>query len=356
MANVVPHGFTSLKDLFPTALTDHIPEVQTAIAQSVAEHNRQMEAILGLFCTKTTEKQLRYRYGVNTRLVAGDEYSEVDPVKGMSRYTVAWPLQIAQGATGVTYNAEQRMTVKDAEMLTGAMLSADFRWLRDHILAALFMDATWVHTNERDGDLTIQPLANGDSVVYQVFAGADAGAVDTHQHSDATAIGDAAADNPYIKIYAELMEHPENGGKVICLIPTALKATTIALTGFYDIADPNIRLGSGTAELIGGLGVQVPGTLIGYAHECWIVEWPSLPATHIIGVCTEGDRPLRMREEDIVSLQGFRHVIDTEEHPFYKSHFERTAGFGAWNRVGAVSSYIGNDTYAVPTNYTPPIP
>jgi len=62
-----------------------------------------------------------------------------------------------------------------------------------------------------------------------------------------------------------------------------------------------------------------------------------------------------MREEPEAELQGFQQVARRDDHPFYESQWLRIAGFGGYNRVGAVVRRIGNGSYAVPTNYGCPM-
>jgi hypothetical protein len=247
------------------------------------------------------------------------------------------------------------MTVQEANEITASMLTADLRWIRDHTLAALFANASWTFSDPEHGDLSILGLANGDSVVYQLMNGADVGVTDTHYLAQADAIDDTH--DPYPTIHDELLEHPENGGEVVALIPTGLKAATKGLASFTPEADPNVRPGSATPTLVGNLDVPVPGKVFGYHDDgVWLVEWRSLPANYIIGVATQGDRALAYREEPEAELQGFRQVATREDHPFWESQWRRTAGFGARNRVGAVVYRIGNASYAVPTGYDSPLP
>jgi hypothetical protein len=172
----------------------------------------------------------------------------------------------------------------------------------------------------------------------------------------AQAAGIADATNPYPTIYDTLIDRTENRGQVVALIPTNLVATTEALATFYPATDPNIRDGANTATLVGNLGQQVPGVVRGYVDGVWIVEWRSLPDSYIIATTTDGEKPLAMREEPEAELQGFKQVAQRLNHPFEETHWERIAGFGAWNRVGAVVYRVGNASYAIPTNYTSPMP
>jgi hypothetical protein len=235
------------------------------------------------------------------------------------------------------------------------MLEGDFRWMRDHVLAALLSPAAWTFNDPLYGDLEIQPLANGDSVTYQVTAGGDAAATDNHFLAQASAISDT--DDPFPVIYDELREHPENTGEILALIPTNVKTAVEGLDAFRPARDPNLQPSSTIDVLVGDLGVQVPGRIIGYhTARVWIAEWPSLPSNYLVALATGGPRPLRMREDPEPELQGFNLVARRDDHPFYESQYVRRAGFGAWNRVGALAYRIGNASYAAPAGYTAPVP
>lgn len=355
MANQLLYGFTKLADLVNERVTTvGIDKVSTAIQETVAEHNRQMNTLLNLFCTRTTKFQMRYRTASVARLMGLDESGRSRPIRLAGHYDIAFPLQMAGLAWGNTSVAAAKMTVQEANDYTSTLITADLRWMRDHILAALFTNASWTFTDEEFGSLTVYGLANSDSTLYQIIAGADSGATDTHYLAQANAIDNS--NDPFSGIYTELMEHPENGGEVIALIPTSNKAAVMGLSGFNAIADPNIQSGNASDRLIGSLGTPVPGKVFGY-HDAkvWLVEWRSMPNDYIIAVPTQGERPLAMREDAEAELTGFRQVATFNEHPFYRSDWQRRAGFGAYNRVGAVVQRVGTGSYAIPTNYTSPM-
>jgi len=349
------YGFHTLQDLAGARITGTMVEaVNTAIQLAVAEHNRQMDALMNLFCQRTTQHQIRYAQMGSAKLQSLDENGRARPVKPSGYYDVAFPIEDAGIAWGANYVSRAKMTVGDAERATAMMLSADALWVRDRVLAALFSNATYTFTDPLYGALTIQTPANGDAVTYGRVNGTSA--VDTHQLGMANAIG-ASSDNPFPTIYDELTEHPENRGQVISFIPAGLKATTTALATFLDVADPNVRIGTDSDQLIGaGPGVAVPGKVIGYETSgVWVVQWDALPANYILSVMTEGPRPLGMREHPEAELQGFKKVAERNDHPFYESQFLRFAGFGAWNRVGAHVTEISDASYDVPTGFVAPI-
>lgn len=354
MANQILYGFHNLKDLANERVTTvGIEVVNSAIVQSLEEHNRQMRALVDFFATTTSDYSKRFSSVTAARLQSLDNNGRALPIKPTGHYDVAFPIKSGGVAWGADYVTSKKMTVMEVNNTLATMQMADARWLRDHILAALFAAATYSFTDPLYGALTIQPLANGDTVTYQMFTGGDVGAVETHQYAQAAAIADAT--NPFPTIYSELIEHPENGGEVVAFVPNNQIAAVEALANFVPVADANIAEGSNTARLTGSLGNALPGTLRGYVDKVWIVEWRALPDNYIIATTTEGDRPLGMRQDPEPELQGFKQVADRDDYPFYERQYLRRAGFGAWNRVGALVYRIGNASYAVPTNYTPPI-
>lgn len=358
MANQLLYGFLQLKDLKDRRVTEiGVDVVNNAIDQSVAEHNRQIQAIIDLFAEQTTEFKERFSSPVAARLQPLDENGRARPIKPLSQYGVAYPLQEGGTAWGANYRTSKKLSVQEANDITQTLISADARWLRDHILAALFTNASWTFNDPEHDALTIKGLANGDTDVYFVQAGADAGSTDSHYLAQAAAIADAT--NPFPTIYTELTEHPENGGDVISFVPTANKAAVQALATFVPVVDPNVQDDT-IARLTGSLNAALPsgaGSLLGYEESgVWIAEWKTLPTDYIVSVMTEGERALKMREEEVAELRGFRKVAERHDHPFYESQYLRIAGFGANNRVGALVTRVGNGAYAIPTNYTSPMP
>lgn len=351
----IAYGFYTLRDLFNQRVNEvGVSQVFDAIQQSVDEHNRQMAALLPLFTRQTTDFKVLYETPLAARLQPLDENGRALPIRVTGRYNVAFPRQMAGSAWTANYITKQKMTVGEANRVTLAMLTADRRWMRDHILAAFFTNASWNFFDEMHGDLTIYGMANSDAVEYSVQIGADQGVTDTHYLFQAAAISDSA--NPFPTIYQELIEHPENGnGDVIVLVPTNLKASIEALSTFTKVADPNINPGANEQTLIGSLSTPLPGRIVGYVDQCWIVEWPSLPSNYMLALITTGERPLSLREEPEAELQGFKQVATRNDHPFYESQWLRIAGFGAWNRVGGLVYRVGTGSYAIPTGYESPM-
>lgn len=354
MGNQVAHGFHAIRDVFPEPLSEHVDEVNDAIVANLVEHNRQVDAMVGLFVEKTAEHQARFETVTRRRLQAADEHARAVMGKGQVTSTLAWPLQKGMDADGETYAAAEEMTVQQASNRMYALNLSDLDWIATHIVSALVGNANWTWVDDKYGNLTIKPLANGDTQVYQVKTGAQDGQTDDHYMAQADAISDTA--NPYGTIASELKEHPENGGVPICLIPEGLKTTTMNLSNFYTPWDKDFEIGTGNTILQAQLGVEVPGEVLGKVYDGpWIVQWDRVPTSYILGVMSGGIKPLRMRENENPNLRGFRRVATVDMYPFRKSEWLRQAGLGAWNRVGACVYQIGEASYSTPTGYQGPI-
>ncbi len=356
MSNQVLYGFHQLKDvLSQPAGAGMTPAINTAIGQTLREYNRQMDALLSLFVARTTQFKLRYKSPAIKRLQPLDEQGRARTTKNTSTYDVAFPIQAAGDAWGANFVTSQKLSVGDINDWMAGSLVADRRWLCDHILAALFASGSWTFADETHGDLTVMPLANGDTQTYLNQSGNTA--TDSHLLAQQDDISDAA--NPFPILHRELVEHPENGGEnatIIALVSSNLVDAVERLAAFREPLDRDLRPADNASVLTGALTAPVPGVVRGKANKCWIVEWGSLPDNVILGVTLEGEKPLAMREHSEASLQGYFELPHRNDTPYLERQFQRHAGFGALNRIGAVCMTIGAANWTTPTNYGSPMP
>jgi hypothetical protein len=275
MANQVTYGFYDLQSVFDQRVTEvGVNVIRSAIDATVAEHNRQMDAFLSLFVRRTTQFKQIFRTATVASLQPLDQNGRARPIQTAGQYETAFPLMDAGTAWGANYKTRVKMTVEEANDITATLIMADIRWMRYHILGALYDNVGWTYADPEHGNLSVVGLANGDTVTYQIMAGTDAGATDTHYLFQNAAIDDS--NDPFPTIQAELAEHPENTGEIVAFIPTNRKASVQALTAFYPAADPNIDLGASQARLVGNLGVALAGGVEESAerlHHCCLHRW-----------------------------------------------------------------------------------
>jgi hypothetical protein len=357
----VAFGFISLQDLFNQRIVTAGPQrVFDAVKASADEYTRVVNALLAEFANRTTDAQTQVELPGDGSLQPLDADGNPLPVAPSGSYTVAFPIQGAGTAWGTNRITRALMTVEEAARATQDALQKDADWNIRHLLAALLDNASWTFKDEAGpngskglGNITIQPLANNDSVIY-VRKGSVAPATDNHYLAQAAAIADIT--NPYETIETELLEHPSNTGRILCYIPTALKATTIALSTFKSVADPNVAYT--TTELATNVPQVGPGEeVLGYIEgtKCWIVLWSALPSDIILAKM-EGKAVLKMREYPAAQLQGFFPEQANVDGNHFVNRMLRYCGYGVEDRVGALVYRIGNAAYAIPTGYDAPLP
>jgi hypothetical protein len=357
MANQVMYGFVSLQNVFSRRVLDvGVNEVFTAIAETVDEHNRTLQLFMGALLQRTTDFQTRFRTMGTARLQPIDENSLALPIQTGAFYTVGFPIQRGGVAWGQGYEAGVKMTVEQANENTRLMIDADSNWMRDQILGALFNNVSYTFTDEQYGDVTVRPLANGDTQTYNVVGNPLAPVTAQHFLAQANAIADGA-DNPFDDIYDLLSQYPGNTRNIWVLVPSNLLASIRALGSFLPVADPNVRVGANSNVLVGAPDIALPGITRGYVEEkVFIREWKGMPSNYMIAMAEGSPPPLAMREDESPELQGFHLESDETRFPWRELQYRRKVGFGALNRTAAAVIRIGNGTYAPPTGYSLPMP
>src|SRR5688500_13056238 len=92
MANQVLWGFYDLQGIFDQRVNDNVTEVSAGIDASVAEHNRQMDAMLALFVTRTIEFKVRFRTATTANLQPLDQNGRALPIRPSGYYETAFPI------------------------------------------------------------------------------------------------------------------------------------------------------------------------------------------------------------------------------------------------------------------------
>lgn len=355
-ANSTAYGFVALKDLFRERVTTvGIETVNTAMTDSIEMYQRELDEMLDWLVERTTVPKRRFLLPNSGTLQPLDQWGNPLPRQPGGSYEVAFPIQGGGDAWGNNRITRAKMTVAEANQFTLNVQMADLDWMKRHILAALFTNTTWTYSDPDDeiGDLTIQPLANNDTVVY-LRRGAGA-STDNHYLAQANAIDNS--NDPYPTIEAEISEHPSNNGDVVAFIPSNLVAATMALSAFIPANDSNIQRSISSDAFIGDEIQGFGDKFLGY-HESGVklVEWKSLPSSYILGGSEDPGAPaVAMREHPEAELQGLFpefHDVDGNRQLF---KFLRYAGFGVQNRIAMLVMRIGNGSYAIPTGYTAPL-
>lgn len=353
MANVLPYGFRDMRDLADSAVTEAlVPVIDKAIADTVAFHNEEINRVMELFVKRTTDYKVKFKTPTGARLMGLDEHGRARKIRPGAEYEVGFPIQAAGLAEGATDTTRLLETVQDVMDITTTMTMGDKNWMLDHVLAAIFNATDWTFPDDRYGDLTIKPIANGDATTYLKKNG-NATTLD-HVNGQVNAIADGA-DNPFPGIYSRLTRPAANSGDVISFVAENLVADIQELGTFIEYDDPDVRAAANSEELVGRIPETTPGVVVGKDSKVWIVQWDRLPDDYILSIVTEGERPVAMREYPVDALKGFRRAGQRNDYPYFETQFKRDAGFGAWSRTAADVLEIGDASYDVPTGYTSPM-
>lgn len=335
--------------------------VYEAVQAELAKYNAELASVMGLFVEgNTTDHKRRYELPGGGYLQKIGTQSQPGAVKATGNWDVAFPLedfgaQFSQSRVQMAY-----MTVAQMNKHLDTVMIQDRNTVRRELMKAIldsgggsaisWLDPIW-------GTLSVQPLANGDAVVYPPVLGADTEATENHYIETnylVSAISDS--NNPLITVRDELEEHfgtPTGGSNIAFLTTPAICDKLEALTDFDPVVNRFITPGSNT-DIPTNLPAGTPGRVRGVCNSCWVIEWRSLPATYGIGIHLDAPKPLTMRVDppDTGLAQGLALVATDEEFPFRNAFYSHRFGFGAGNRLnGVVVEVAAGGSYTVPTGY-----
>ncbi len=332
-----------------------------AVQQVLGEHNADLQAAISVFVQETTsDYKIRYKLPGGGRLQRIGPNAQPGAVKAYGGWDIALPLedfgaQLAHDRVGFAY-----MTTQELNRHLDTIMMQDRNTVRFEMLKRLLNGATATFVDPLWGSLTVEPLANGDSVVYPPVLGSETEAVDDHYaESGYTVANISDVNNPYVTIAADLEEHfgtQTGGSNIAVFINNDAVAKTRALTNFVPVADIGIRPGDDTAIAV-GLPAALPGRVIGRMDDSgvWVVEWRWIPATYMLGIHLDAPKPLMQRVDpaDTGLPQGLALVAQDEEYPFTSSFYSHRFGFGVGNRLNGYVMEVaatGND-YTAPTAF-----
>ncbi len=334
--------------------------VYDAVQQVLQEYNDGLSKALGVFVGESTsDYKLRYKLPGGGRLQRRGGQAPSGAVKAYGSWDVAFPLedfgaQVAGDRVSMAY-----MTLKDLQNHLDSVMIRDINTMRFEILKALLNNVQDTFTDPLYGSLSIEPLANGDTVVYPPVLGAEDEATDDHYLESGyayTAITDT--NNPLVTMRNELEEHfgaPTGGSNIVVFINNEETPYIEALSSFDAVTDRFIRAGEDTDEPI-GLPFDLPGKILGRCDGVWVVEWRYIPAKYMVGIHLDAPAPLiqRVDPEDTGLPRGLALVSESGDanYPFTQSQFVHRFGFGAGNRLNGVVMELGSGgSYGIPTGY-----
>lgn len=328
----------------------------------IAQRNAELDEVLALFVERTTS-DYKFRY----KLPAGGYLQERAPdgrlgtVKQYGYWDVALPLRDYGAQVGGNDVDMAYMTIQELDLHLQTVNTQNVNTVRHEVLKALLNNTQDSFSDPLWGTLAVEPLANGDSVVYPPVLGSVTEATDDHYLESGYAAANISDTNdPYVTIVDEIEEHfgaGTGGENIAVLINNAQRAKTEDLTDFEPVPDRFVRPGANISVPMGYERLARIGRVIGrHNHGCWVVEWRFMPANYMQGIHLDAPAPLirRIDPEDTNLWQGGLHLVaEDAEFPFKGSMWRNRFGIGAGNRLNGVVMELGTGgTYSIPSGYS----
>ena len=330
--------------------------VYDAIQVCLAQHNADLNAAMAVFLEgTTTEFRWRYKLPGGGYLQRRGGLARVAAMKGKGHWDVALPLEDF-GAGLIDSEIELAyMSLAELNRHLDTITQANINTVRREILAALFCNAVWNFEDEVKGTLAVQPLANGDSVVYPPVIGAETEATETHYLSAGyvtSAISNT--NNPFKVVRAELEQHfgkPTGGSNIVSFFNPTATDYVEALADFDEVDQRDIVVGA-NADRVVNLPSALPGKILGKANGVWAVEWDHVPDTYSLSISLDAPKPLfkRIDPPETGLGSGLQLVSKNEVYPFSDATYRNRLGFGVGNRLNGVAMFFSASPYAIPAS------
>lgn len=334
---------------------------QRVVFEAAQEYVRAIEEEAAQFRSffvqeRTSEFKRRYKLPGGGFLQERSQQTEAAAVKPYGEWDVAFPLWDRGSQLAWTDIEFAYMTPNSLDNYLETIRVQYMNTLRRDILSAMFDSTARTFLDKQHGSLSIQPLANGDSVVYPPVLGSSAEATESHYIETNYATASMSdTNNPYKTAREELEEHfgmPTGFGNIVALINNAELPKSQALTDWFDVEDMGVRYGNDSDLAL--LGPMSPGRRVGRVSGVWASVYPWIPATYMVFVDADQPKPLieRVDPADTGITPGLDLVSESDRYPMQMSHYRARYGFGAGNRLnGVVLELNTGGSYTVPAAY-----
>lgn len=322
--------------------------------------NAEVEGFLDLFVEETTENHKeRYKLPGGGQLQRRGPNSTPAAVKASGSWDTAYPLEDFGDVIGGDDVALAYMTLPEMERHLMTVINRDKATMRFEALKALFNSGSRTFIDPIWGSLTVQPLANGDSVTYPPVAGSAADATANHYVETgyaASSISDS--NNPFLTAANTLKSRwgtPSGGAPLIAFINSTHYTKVAALVDFEPLVDYRVEASTAANRLNpSAVPMGTPGEVIGITSGVITVSWDWVPANYILTLHQGAPKPLKMRVDPASTGlgQGLQLVSRNPEAPLVESFFRHRFGFGVGNRLSAHVTELGTGgSYTIPTAY-----
>lgn len=333
--------------------------VYDAVQEVLRIHEQELTQAVSVFVDETTtDHKRRFKLPGNGMMQRRGGQAQSAAIAASGEWDVAFPLESFGDQIAVDREEFAYMTVQDLARHIDSITNRNVNTMRFEILYALLNNTQKAFADKRWGSLSVEPLANGDSVVYPPVLGSSSEATANHYIETNYASSSISNSNDPIATIVSTLESRfgavTGGSNIVVFHNNAETAKLEALTAYEEIPDRYIQLGDDTARPNSVLS-NVPGRVIGrHTGGAWLSEWRWVPANYLIGVHLDADRPLikRVHPSNTGLGMGLQLVAENDRYPFTQSHYEHDYGFGVGNRLNGVVLELGTGgSYTVPTAY-----
>lgn len=332
-----------------------------AANEYISRVNSDMMTAIGVFVAGITESfKERYKLPGGGHLQRRNTNGSFRNVSADGSWDVAYPIEDFGAAFEITDVAMGYMTGEELSNHIQTVVTQNANTVRFEILKRIFNNAQTAFTDVHHGALSIEPLANGDAVVYPPVIGSETEATANHYlEAGYTAITNT--DDPFVTIANTLEARfgtPSGGSNIAIFINNAQTSSVRDLAAFVSVADMGINYGADTSlsGVPAGLASMSSARVLGRHEEAgvWIVEWRYVPSSYVIGIHLDIEAPLKMRVDPSATGlgRGLQLVANETQFPTERMIWRHRFGLGASNRLNGVVMEIANGgSYTIPAAY-----
>lgn len=329
--------------------------VVDAMQMVIERHRASLERALRVFVAgDITEYSMTVKSSGGGYLQRLQTRTRPETVRPSGEWTAQFPLEGFGDQMAASDVAMAYMTVSDLQRTLNTIMERNVNTVRRELLSILFRNTVRTFADELRGSLSVQPLANGDAVLYPPILGASAAATENHYLVTNYVVADISATNDPVKAAVEeLEEHfgeTPGGDNIVFFAGTTICEKIEVLTGFVAVEDAYVRT-SALTDVPVNLPT-VPGKVVGRYKGAWVVQWRRVPANYSITVHLEAEPPcLRRIDLPETGLRpGLQLVSGSDLAPLETAIWRNRFGFGVANRLnGVVQQYKASGNYDIPT-------
>ena len=334
--------------------------VYNATLQVLGDHNADLAASEAVLVEQTTwDHTVKYKLPMEGYLQKKSTVAPTMLSKPNGGWNVSFPLEEYGGSIAWDRVTLAKMTMGQYDLAISGILRKDRNTRRFEILKAILNNTSRTFKDEDFPDLTIVPLANGDTVTYPPVIGSiNEVTANNYLVSGYTAASISDTNDPIptmVNAIEKYLGTPTGGSKIAIFINDAQTNAIRSLTNFDTVPNRFVEYGANVSLVPEDkFPAGLPGRMLGETDSALIVEWRWIPANYMLGVHLEAPQPLRRRIDPPETGLGDGLMLTCQNvaEPLKYSEWSNRFGYGCANRLNGVVMFLdAGSTYTVPALY-----